>query len=676
MENVLCSCIWNCLIVLCFKKSRMINLSRNVVIVFFCLVYSSVIAESSKDSLFIKIQNSKNIEDQIKAYTNVLLYYSSRNLDSSIYFSEQAVSLFKKKNEVVMEGRIYHTMANIYKDRLSYDTAKVYLNKAFVVFNSINYDKGIAKCYNTNGIIAAQKADYKLAANYFMRALKIFEKNNDINGVIQGYANLGSVYGYLHNPSKAIFYFQKAQEINQREFGESYFKIFGNMASVYFDMGNFKSALKYYEMCIEEYSKNDVEVDDYISFLTEAGDCERELNNIEKAKEYYSKAYPMALQADLPMQQADILYQLALLTNRNNQLSESISYSLKAIEIARKYEMLEMLTDALQTLSEVYEKSGQIANAYAIYKEYNVYKDSLQSYEQKKDVEILDANYKVEKSQTEIDKLELQNQKSTLLKTIFLILFISFLIIAITLYTNLKKRNVLNKMLEQSNKVKDRLLSIIAHDLKSPLNNIVNVLEAIDQDAFTKEEQTEIVSALKDQTNVTIETLDNLLKWGQTQLRGIAVKQEKFNLKNQIEKAILFVTAQANSKKIKIKLNADSDWDGHFDQEHFNFIVRNYLANAIKFSPTESTIEVKTIFDSNEKKFKISILDKGMGIKDEDVPTIFQPAPTVNFGTNNERGSGLGLRLCKEFAEANKGIVGFKTKVGEGSEFYFTCDAA
>jgi signal transduction histidine kinase len=65
-----------------------------------------------------------------------------------------------------------------------------------------------------------------------------------------------------------------------------------------------------------------------------------------------------------------------------------------------------------------------------------------------------------------------------------------------------------------------------------------------------------------------------------------------------------------------------------------------------------------------------------MGIKAEDMPTIFQESPKVNFGTNNERGSGLGLRLCKEFAEANNGSVGFKTKAGEGSEFYFTCEAA
>ncbi len=143
-----------------------------------------------------------------------------------------------------------------------------------------------------------------------------------------------------------------------------------------------------------------------------------------------------------------------------------------------------------------------------------------------------------------------------------------------------------------------------------------------------------------------------------------------------MNKAILFVTAQANSKKIKIKYASDNDWNGHFDQEHFNFIVRNYLANAIKFSPEESEIEVKAELDPKLKKVVISVVDKGMGIKEEDIPTIFQTTPKVNYGTNNEHGSGLGLRLCKEFAEANNGVVGFKTKVGEGSEFYFTCTAA
>ncbi len=656
----------------------MLKLFRIFSVVSFVLIWLPGQSQSQnrRDSLFIKLNAAKKSDEQIKSYTSILLYYSSRNLDSVEYFSERAISFFQKNDDKISVGRVYHTMANIYKDRLSYDTSKYYLDKAFVVFNAINYDKGIAKCYNTNGIIAAQKADYKLAANYFMRSLKISENLNDINGVIQGYANMGSVYGYLHNPQKAIYYFQKAQDINQKEFGVSYFKIFGNIASAYFDLGDFKSALKYYEICIEEYSKNEVEVDDYISFLTEAGDCERELNNISRAMMYYNKAYPMAIQSDLPMQQADILYQLSLLANKNKQYSEAIEYAKRSIVIAKKYKMQDMLTDALLTLSQFYESTNQHSQAYVVFKEYNVYKDSLQNYDQKKDVEILEANYKVEKSEIEIDKLELQNQKNVLLKSIYLILFISFLIIAILLYTSLKKRNGLNTMLEKSNKVKDRLLSIIAHDLKSPLNNIVNVLEAIDQELFTKEEQTEIVTALKNQTNVTVETLDNLLKWGQSQLRGIIIKPEKFKIKDQLNKAILFVTAQANSKQIKIKLESENDWDGHFDQEHFNFIVRNYLANAIKFSPPESTIVVKTILDVKDNKFKISVIDKGLGIKDEDIPTIFQPAPTVNYGTNNERGSGLGLRLCKEFAEANSELVGFKTQVGVGSEFYFTCDAA
>jgi len=633
-------------------------------------------AESIRDSLFIKIQQSKSADEEIKAYTNVLLYYSSRNLDSSIFFSKKAIQKFQSSKDKVSEGRIYHTMANIYKDRLSYDTSNLYIEKAFVVFNSINYDKGIAKCYNTNGIIAAQRADYKLAANFFMRALKVAEKLNDVNGMIQGYANMGSVYGYLGNPKKAIYYFQQAQDLNQKEYGVSYFKIFGNIAAAYYDLGDYKGALAYYKICIDKYEEIGVEQDDYISFLTEAGDCELALNNIINALNYYNEAYPMSVEAELPMQQADILFQLAKLYDKNIQYELAIEHVKKAITLGRKYDQLELVVNALEEQSNIYAEMKQFALAYETFKEHNIYRDSLQRFQQKKDVELLEADYKVEKSNAEIEKLELLNQKNMLMKSIYLILFISFLIFAIILYTSLNKRNHLNSMLEKSNAVKDRLLSIIAHDLKSPLSNIVSVLEAIDQGAFSKEEQNEIVIALKNQTNVTLETLENLLKWGQAQLRGITVKPENFKIKDQLDKAILFVTAQANSKNIKINLTADQDWDSHFDQEHFNFIVRNYLANAIKFSPNESTIQVHTELDSKKNKVKISIIDKGMGIKEADVPTIFKESPTVNFGTNNERGSGLGLRLCKEFAEANNGVVGFKTKVGEGSEFYFTCEAA
>jgi K+-sensing histidine kinase KdpD len=224
----------------------------------------------------------------------------------------------------------------------------------------------------------------------------------------------------------------------------------------------------------------------------------------------------MALAAELPMQQADIQYQLSLLYTKNKQFDKSIEHAKRAIVLAKKHEMLELLVNALETLGENYETTNNYLEAFNTIKEYNVYKDSLQSYAQKKDVELLEADYKVEKSAIEIDKLELLNQKNTLQKSIYLILFISFLIIAILLYSSLKKRNALNEMLEKSNKVKDRLLSIIAHDLKSPLNNIVNVLEAIDQEVFTKEEQTDEEAAALEEKKRRAEFVEairqNLLK--------------------------------------------------------------------------------------------------------------------------------------------------------------------
>ena len=390
----------------------------------------------------------------------------------------------------------------------------------------------------------------------------------------------------------------------------------------------------------------------------------------------YQSAYSLAVDSNLANNQAEILLDLATLNFKLKNYQEVINYSSKAIPIAKRNNLLKCLVEALKLQSYAYSALEQHENAYSIFKEHNTQKNKLRISEQENDVKLIKATHKVEKSQSEIEKLELMNQKSALLKSFYLILLFSSFVIAIILYVALKKRNTFNKILAQSNKVKDRLLSIIAHDLKSPLTNIVSVLEAIDQGLFNKEEQKEVVSALKNQTNVTIETLNNLLKWGQAQLRGIQVKPEKFKLKDQLNKAILFVTAQANSKKIKINYTNENDWDGHFDQEHFNFIVRNYLANAIKFSPVESEIIVKTELDTKKKKVIISVIDKGMGIKEEDIPTIFQTSPKVNYGTNNEHGSGLGLRLCKEFAEANNGVVGFKTKVGEGSEFYFTCNAA
>jgi signal transduction histidine kinase len=369
-----------------------------------------------------------------------------------------------------------------------------------------------------------------------------------------------------------------------------------------------------------------------------------------------------------PVQLAHIYYGLANV-NKINDPGLSLSFAKKSLGLAVKYEVLDLIANNHKLMSEVYSAQGNDKLALAEYKLYDVASDSVYSIDAKESISLLEANYKVAKSTNELEKLSLINEKNNLEKSTYLLIAIATFIVVIILVYSLRKRNALNIKLNKSNNVKDKLLSIIAHDLKSPLHNIITVLNEIDQNTFTKEDQTKIIKDLTSQTDVTLETLENLLKWGQAQLKGVNVNVLNFELKHEVDKNVDLFQAQLFSKQISIEINIPSNLTVKYDKDHFDFIIRNLLANAIKFSYSGSKIIIdsETIEDS---KVKLNIRDNGIGIPYTYSDSIFQPSPKVRLGTNNEKGSGLALSLCKEFSEANGSVIGFDSIDNQGTCFY------
>ena len=217
---------------------------------------------------------------------------------------------------------------------------------------------------------------------------------------------------------------------------------------------------------------------------------------------------------------------------------------------------------------------------------------------------------------------------------------------------------------------RDKMYSVIAHDLRSPMASIRMVLNLVVQSASPESVGPELFMLL-DQANRESEEvhdlLDNLLKWTKSQTGRLNVVKQELDLNDIIPGVVEIFVAIAATKHLKLDLQpTGSPLKVEADNDMLKTIVRNFLSNAIKFSPEDSTIEI--IMGEDNGFAKVSVRDHGVGIAANRIDTIFHKGETT-YGTGGEEGSGLGLQLCQDFARKNGGDCTVESVEGEGSTF-------
>lgn len=224
--------------------------------------------------------------------------------------------------------------------------------------------------------------------------------------------------------------------------------------------------------------------------------------------------------------------------------------------------------------------------------------------------------------------------------------------------------------LVDSNMLKDKLISIITHDIKAPLNSLSGFLSLLDSKAITPSESEVFVQRLREHFNRTLEMVDGVLVWTRSQMHGLKVFRTSFNVKAASDKVIESLKNQAEAKGITIVNNVEDDV-AFADSSMAELVIRNLIANAIKFTRSEGEIIVSSKRSNNE--IVVSVQDNGVGIPEESLKMLFQiDKRFTTYGTLKEKGTGLGLYLCKEFVTKNLGRIWVESSPGLGSKFSFS----
>ncbi|MTI38766.1 HAMP domain-containing histidine kinase [Fulvivirga lutimaris] len=223
--------------------------------------------------------------------------------------------------------------------------------------------------------------------------------------------------------------------------------------------------------------------------------------------------------------------------------------------------------------------------------------------------------------------------------------------------------------LQNANVLKNKMLSIVSHDIKAPLNNLHALINLVKSGQITEAEFQKWIADLSGQVSITRDFLNGLLYWAKYQMSHDLVKTEVVELKPLVASVVEILLPQIEEKGIIVNNLSQVEIAVKADREVIVLVLKNLLSNAIKFSHRNGKIEVKSVI--KESKAEVIIKDNGVGIEDNKLDKLFDfESPYTTKGTSGEVGTGLGLAFCKEFIELNGGQIWVDSKLNEGTTFH------
>lgn len=638
------------------------------------LMLAYQVSGQGSGELVSSVKKAESDSLKIVAYQALVNHYKYRNADSAVLFANKGLSYARQSGYQFGEGVMTNLLGQLNERHGELEVARKQYLEARSTFARLGYTKGIAGTTNGLGVIAEKTGKYDEATRFFLEALNLFESLGDIEGLVQTYIKLGVVSDHLGNVDRALAYYLKAEALNATApSANASLTLLNNIGIIYGKRNDLHQALQYFHKGLRESTPA---TGIHIALLGSLGLAYDKLGIPDSAWRFQQQALAMARQASIPEEEARSLVNLATLV-KNSDPSQSLVLLNEALVITERIKQMKLLTEVYESMIAVHKHNNNFREALHLSEKRQLLKDTLFSIQKSKEIANLHATHELASRENEIMNLALQNEKSMFQRNLmFAVAVICMAMIGIVWFYNTRISNLntllIRKQLElqNSNTVKDKLFSILGHDLRAPLTRVIGMLNMLSSKHQNPDERV-IIEKLTHQSLNTLETLDNLLMWGRSQLKGIKLDQRTIPAKEHIRKSILLSSDYAAQKNIKIIDNVSHDVQVHADPSHFDFIIRNLLSNAVKFSHSGGTVTINAITAPGQQ-IVFSIKDAGIGIHPDKQRKIFSFNSESLKGTWNEKGTGIGLLLCKEYIMENGGKLWLESEEGKGATFYFS----
>jgi signal transduction histidine kinase len=567
------------------------------------------------------------------------------NPDTLFFYSDLLIDQSIKQSNWYYEYNGYYFKSKGYFFTGEYDKAIDYFFKSLMLAKANNYIKGIGTIYNSLGIIYSTTNEFEKSIYYQKKAINSFSSIQDSTLLSSALFNLGRTYLELKKYDSALV-----------ELNNSYF-LFDNL--------NHLSGKAY---CLGAIGK-------VYYFLHQPNKATLKLNESINLLKQLKDFYPIS----------SFYLRIAKINQDYKNYNTAIAYADSSYNTAKKYGYLTQQRDASERLFSIYSESGDYKSAFKYQSEYYTLRDSIINEETIRKMADLRTEFEVSQKQAEIDVLNKTRKIQQIIAIGLIIILILSGTLIIHLFRSTRRQRNLNtmlgeqkeelqtqyEMLDDLNKTKDRFFSIISHDLRGPIGVLKGTTLLIREYLQTKDyvQLAELTKNMEFSVKKVQNLLDNLLEWALNQQGKFKKVSEKLELNEIIRDVIASHHDIAIAKEITVKFISKRDeLYIYSDANSLMTIVRNLLSNALKFTKRNGLVTI-SMLDESESVILI-VEDNGVGMSSSKIERLFRIEENKStWGTEREKGLGIGLNLVNEFVKLNEGSIQVESKQGEGTKF-------
>jgi signal transduction histidine kinase len=575
------------------------------------------------------------------------------------------------------------------------DSARNMAEQMLLLSEKIKYPVGISRSYHNIGVIYWSQSYYPIALYYLNAALANTTKDQRLL-LSEIYSDIGRVYADLLDYKRALYNLNKCELYAGKDalhLGEA----ISEQSYVYMKLHNYPKAISLATLALNYDHKIKEEMGAAILY-SRLGTLYYEKHDHERAKAYDDTAYRESVRLQMHRLTAGMYGEYAMMDNHAHRYGDAIALSKKSIALFDSLGVFSGQVAGYKILIQSYEGKKDLAKALATERKYNKIQDSLNTIDKVKSAQLIQNYFELNSRLNELAQADKKNQNNralisfqhTVINILVVSLVLVLLLLTVTYYFYNQKKLLNSKLQAQHNKLsaqkkliesqagnlkevngmKDKMLAVIAHDLRSPIANLLNILSMFEQDYLTPEEVHVLMQDINPIVKSTDLTLTNLLEWAGSQIKGGAAKAveiDVFLLGVEMEQTFKHLLKTKELEFINLAKPAQMVMA---DLNHIRIILRNLISNAIKFTGDKGSISLHTKVDGD--KLAISVTDTGTGMSAQDMDSLFNlDTHFSNSGTSGEKGTGLGLILCKELTELNGSKLLVQSKLNEGTTFTF-----
>ena len=675
---------------------------RKIITIFLFFIVCSGYGQTHEiDSLYIQLAFEES--DTLKVDTSLKIIkrlYDIQDYDKALKYIYESEKLSTAMNYTYGIAEITYYKSLIYASKNDYINAVTGYAKSKALFGNLKDTLGIARVNNSIGLIEIKRGNYSKGLQYSLSAINELEKRNLKPELALAYNNLAKAYFNINAQEKAIEFYIKALQL-QIELKQKGAIIESNshLAELYSSKQEFRKSIEYYETVLKHVGDSNDSIKG--SILPKLGGEYLKFNDYDKATKYLLEGLSLNRKTKNKTGLTIALNNLGELNLNLKKTKLAEEQLLEAGSLAKSINNNQELLRFYRLMKDLDSTKKDFFGAYIWQREYYDLKQLLAKNTKVKDT-LTDASLELspqfdlsllDEKSTELEQSSMAEKDSEIdrFQLIFYALLgalaiVSTFLILIYLKRNnsikytqeLEEKNIKielqnkafqeqTKHLENVNNVKDKLFSIISHDLKDSLSSINGFIDLLREGSLSREEFDNLIPELSENANNASLLLFNLLNWSKSQMHSLEPKPTLFDVQEVFEDKVKLIEQRLDSKGIDLIDHSLRDFV-YADRSMFEIVIQNLLANAVKFCKKGDSITISNHISNGS--CIISIADTGIGISKENMEKLFKSNSFTTIGTSNEKGTGLGLSICKELVELNHGKIWVESNLNVGSTFY------